>query len=123
MENVTYSVQVGAFAKEPFTASATIYQMEGDYGTDFEMDVMEAGDEDMMEAGDEDMMEADLEAQDENQADLKVKFPKQRRRVPPKRMKVKDYMCFSIITLMCFNFVFLGYWAMRLSLRVSCYYF
>ena len=118
--------------KEFHTSSAAVTSnMEG--GDAFEMggmDVMEVGDMEMMEGGDMEMMEGGdmvvMEAEECGGDGHRLRFkgarPRQNNQVPQKRrprVKVKDYMCFSIISIMCCNVMFLGLLALRMSMRVS----
>ncbi|KAI4899434.1 hypothetical protein NFI96_032390, partial [Prochilodus magdalenae] len=118
--------------------SCSISNMEG--GDAFEMggmDVMEVGDMEMMDGGDMEMMEGGdmemmkegdmvvMEAEDCGGDGHRLRFkggrPRQNYQVPQKRrprVKVKDYMCFSIISIMCFNVMFLGLLALRMSMRL-----
>ncbi|KAI4901356.1 hypothetical protein NFI96_024020, partial [Prochilodus magdalenae] len=138
--------------EEFYTSSATVTSnMEG--GDAFEMggmDVMEVGDMEMMDGGDMEMMEGGdmvvmeggdmemmkggdmvaMEAEECGGDGHRLRFkgarPRQNYQVPQKRrprVKVKDYMCFSIISIMCCNVMFLGLLALRMSMRARqrCY--
>ncbi|KAL7849765.1 hypothetical protein SRHO_G00191140 [Serrasalmus rhombeus] len=101
-----------------------------------DMDVMEGGDMDVMEGEDMDVMEGEdveggyqgAEECDEggNEMKFKAKLPRHYRQGPQKRrvrVRVKDYMCFSIISNMFFNILLLGLLALKCSLRARhrCY--
>ncbi|KAI4874706.1 hypothetical protein NFI96_031818 [Prochilodus magdalenae] len=103
------------------------FEMEG-------MDVMEVGDMEMMDGGDMEMMKGGdmvvMETEECGGDGHRLRFkgarPRQNYQVPQKRrprVKVKDYMCFSIISIMCFNVMFLGLLALRMSMRTRqrCY--
>ncbi|KAL7861191.1 hypothetical protein AOLI_G00175400 [Acnodon oligacanthus] len=70
-----------------------------------DMDVMEGEDVEGGSQGEEECDEGG------NEMKFKAKLPKRYRQGPQKRrvrVKVKDYMCFSIISNMFFNILFLG---------------
>ncbi|KAI4897114.1 hypothetical protein NFI96_024134 [Prochilodus magdalenae] len=116
--------------KEFYTSSAALTSnMEGAFEMGG-MDVMEVGDMEMTEGGDMEMMEGGdmvvMEAEDCGGDGHRLRFkgarPRQNNQVPQKRrprVKVKDYMCFSIICNTFCNVMFLGLLALRMSMRAQ----
>ncbi|KAL6476025.1 hypothetical protein MHYP_G00145240 [Metynnis hypsauchen] len=93
-----------------------------------DMDVMEGVEMDVIE---EEYVEGEYQGEEEcdeggNEMKFKAKHPKHSRQGLRKRrvhVKVKDYMCFSIISNMFFNVLLLGLLALKCSLRARqrCY--